>query len=67
MTKKKLETKESIAEALLRAMQELDVAIAKMIRLDTDTDNANCNKMLQVKNTIKTTLQRNYDSLARKR
>ena len=67
MTNKDLKTKELIEEALLKAMYELDRAGQKILSLKTDTDNANYDKLSQAKTTIKRTLQRNYDRLARNR
>lgn len=67
MTREELKIKEIIEEALLKAMYELDIAGRKMLSLKTETDNANYDKIMQAKTTVKRTLQRGYDRLARNR
>ena len=65
MSKIEISKKEIIEKALLSSMKNIDEALVQIATLKTDADSYNYSKLTAVKHQIKTTLNRNYDHLAR--
>ncbi|WP_026755061.1 hypothetical protein [Sediminibacter sp. Hel_I_10] len=63
----KEKTKEAVEKHLLEAMNQLDLAGAKMLSLKSQVHELNFDKLMQAKAIIKKPLQRNYDAIARRR